>query len=75
MRKGTTKLDSIDKPLLVPTVSWVRGEVRLLRSKGLANDRADSISLVDAALSTAAAPGHFPPHLLNGDPHVDGGLG
>ncbi len=68
------RLDSIDRPLLIPTMSWVRGELRLLRSRGLAPALADSVTLMDAALATTAAPGHFPPHLLSGDPHLDGGL-
>ncbi|MFP5406985.1 MAG: patatin-like phospholipase family protein, partial [Gammaproteobacteria bacterium] len=69
-----TPLDRIDRPLLLTTVSWVRGELRLLRSRGLTPRLADSVTLLDAALATAAAPGHFPPHLLDGDPHLDGGL-
>lgn len=68
------RLSEIDKPLMLTTVSWSLGELRLLRSKGLAGDEADSCTLLEAARATSAAPAHFPALLLDDDWHVDGGL-
>ncbi|WP_322094645.1 patatin-like phospholipase family protein [Paraburkholderia bannensis] len=68
------RLSEIDRPLMLTTVSWSLGELRLLRSKGLAGDEADTCTLLEAARATSAAPAHFPALLLDDDWHVDGGL-
>lgn len=67
-------LDSIERPLLVTSVSWTRGCLAPLRSAGLAGALADEATVMDAALATAAAPAHFPAHPVAGDPRLDGGL-
>ncbi|WP_321844564.1 patatin-like phospholipase family protein [Paraburkholderia bannensis] len=68
------RLSEIDRPLMLTTVSWSLGELRLLRSRGLAGDEADTCTLLEAARATSAAPAHFPALLLDDDWHVDGGL-
>ncbi|NIE67092.1 patatin-like phospholipase family protein [Burkholderia sp. Ax-1719] len=68
------RLAEIDTPLMLTTVSWSLGELRLLRSKGLAGDDADTCTLLEATRATSAAPAHFPAMLLDDDWHVDGGL-
>ncbi len=67
-------LAEIDKPLMLTTVSWSLGELRLLRSRGLAGDDADTCTLLQAARATSAAPAHFPALMLDDDWHLDGGL-
>ncbi|WP_322047866.1 patatin-like phospholipase family protein [Paraburkholderia sp. J67] len=71
---ASKRLAEIDKPLMLTTVSWSLGELRLLRSRGLAGDEADTCTLLEAARATSAAPAHFPAMLLDDDWHVDGGL-
>jgi predicted acylesterase/phospholipase RssA len=68
------RLSEIDKPLMLTTVSWSLGELRLLRSRGLAGDEADTFTLLQATRASSAAPAHFPAMLLDDDWHVDGGL-
>jgi uncharacterized protein len=72
--RAHTPLSELDKPLMLTTVSWSLGEIRLLRSRGLAGDEADACSLLAAARATSAAPAHFPAVMLDDDWHVDGGL-
>jgi hypothetical protein len=69
-----TRLIDIAKPLLLPTVSWVTGKTLLLTSYGIAGSLASPLKLVDAALATSAAPTYFPPHKIQGDVLLDGGL-
>jgi uncharacterized protein len=69
-----TAMDKVSHPVLVPAVSWVSAEPRLFRSAGLAGKEASASTLRDVCLATAAAPTYFPPHILNGDPLLDGGL-
>ncbi|WP_425953335.1 patatin-like phospholipase family protein [Ralstonia pseudosolanacearum] len=67
-------LNEIDKPLMLTTVSWSLGEIRLLKSRGLARGDASSCTILQAARATSAAPAHFPPIMIEDDWHVDGGL-
>jgi len=68
------RLNEIEKSILITAVSHTSSSPRLLRSKGLANREASSEYLIDAALATSAAPTYFPPHKINGDTLIDGGL-
>lgn len=67
-------LSELDVPLVVTAVDQTRRRTVLLRSRGLAGDRADHVSLLDAALATSAAPTFFPPHRIGDTTYVDGGL-
>jgi predicted acylesterase/phospholipase RssA len=69
-----TRLIDITKPLLLPAVSWVTGKTLLLASDGIAGPLASPLTLLDAALATSAAPTYFPPHDIQGDVLLDGGL-
>lgn len=70
-----TPLADLAKPLLLTTVSWTRGELRLLRSGGLGADAVfDRWTLLQATRATSAAPAHFPALGIGGDWYVDGGL-
>lgn len=70
-----TALADLAKPLLLTTVSWTRGELRLLRSGGLGSDPVfERWTLLQATRATSAAPAHFPAAGIGGDWYVDGGL-
>ena len=71
---GRRSLAALEKPLALTAVSWSRGELRLLRSAGLAAAAADTCSIFDATRATSAAPAHFPAMNIDGDWFVDGGL-
>jgi hypothetical protein len=72
--RAKESLDTLEKPLLVPAVSWTSGSAVLYRSRGLAGAQASRVSLQDVCLASSAAPTYFPPHQLNGDRLIDGGL-
>lgn len=67
-------LSEIDFPLLLPTVSYSAAAPMLLRSRGLAGDKSNAVTLTDAAMATSAAPTYFPARLVNQELLVDGGL-
>jgi uncharacterized protein len=69
-----TRLDEIETALLMPTVSWTRGEMVVLRTRGLDEHLPSTCSLLDACRATSAAPAHFPAHTIDDDLYVDGGL-
>jgi cGAMP-activated phospholipase len=73
-KDAKTTMDKVTHPVLVPAVSWVSAEPRLFRSVGLVGNDASTATLKDVCLATAAAPTYFPPHIVNGDPLLDGGL-
>ena len=68
------RLCELDKPLLLPAVSWVTGRTVLLASRGLAGSSASELTLLDATMATSAAPTYFRPHPVDGDVLLDGGL-
>jgi len=68
------KLSEIDKPLMLTTVGWTMGELRLLTSRGLTAHNASECTVLEATRATSAAPAHFPPVMLGSDWCVDGGL-
>lgn len=70
------ELNSIEKPLLLVAVSHTNAATALLRSAGLANAGrpASDVTLLDAALATAAAPTYFPAHWIKPELFLDGGL-
>jgi uncharacterized protein len=67
-------MNSVEHPLLVPAVSWIAAKPRVFKSVGLVGSDAASTSVRDVCLATAAAPTYFPPHRVDGDPLLDGGL-
>jgi predicted acylesterase/phospholipase RssA len=73
-RHARATMDTVPHSLLVPSVSWVSAEPRVFRSEGLAGKDASRVTLKDVCLATAAAPTYFPPHVVGGDPLLDGGL-
>lgn len=67
-------LNEIQVPLMLTTVSWSLGELRLLRSAGVVHGQADKFTLFEAARATSAAPTFFPAQKVDNDWFVDGGL-
>ena len=67
-------LDEIDAPLLIVAVNYTTGAAALFRSRGLAGGDADSITVEDAILASAAAPTFFPIKKIEETDFIDGGL-
>lgn len=70
----TTSLRSLDAPLLITAVSHTFAKHVSMTSRGFSNTRATDIPLLDAILSSSAAPTYFPPHSTSKEIFVDGGL-
>lgn len=68
------RFSDLEVPLLVTAVDQTAGRSHLFRSRGLAAGQADTVTLLDAALATAAAPTFFPPHRIGDHVYADGGL-
>jgi predicted acylesterase/phospholipase RssA len=64
----------IPKPLLVVAIEERSGQPKIFRSNALAPGQGDSVTILDAALATSAAPTFFPPHHIGKAAYVDGGL-
>lgn len=72
---STKTLGSLDRPVLITSVSLATAQPRLFRSPVHQHFHSDKkISLVDVALATSAAPTYFPPHPIGNDLYADGGV-
>ncbi len=67
-------LNEIDAPLLIIAVSQTLAETVPMASHGFASIKASNQLLLDAILSSSAAPSYFPPHTVGNEVFVDGGL-
>jgi len=67
-------LENIDTPLLIPTVSQTLAKPVMMASGGFSGTSATSVKVIDAILASSAAPTFFPPHSINGETFVDGGI-
>ena len=65
---------SLQTRALIPAVSLGNASARLFRSPHAAGFGDPAVSLVDAALASAAAPLYFPPHTVDHAQLADGGL-
>lgn len=72
--KANCLLSDICKPLVVCTVSVNQSSPHVLLSGGLTRKDASHLTVRDALLGTTAAPTYFPPHPIDDDILVDGGL-
>ena len=70
-RLGEATLDKTLGDVLVSSYDLTNREPRFFKRW---NRAAATTSIVDAALATAAAPTFFPPHELDGDALIDGGV-
>jgi NTE family protein len=57
------------KKLRVVATNWATGELRTFTNKDLTEEHG-----YQAVLASAAIPGFFPPHYIDGQPYVDGGV-
>lgn len=70
----TAKLGDLDKPLVLPAVSWNSSKLHVLSSAAFQDKDMLGLTLMDAMLATSAAPTYFPAHTVAGHVFVDGGL-
>lgn len=68
------KLKDVKKPLAVCAVNYTHGLPVIFRSEGLAGNQADDVTVLQAVLSSAAAPTYFPPQVVAGEIFIDGGV-
>jgi predicted acylesterase/phospholipase RssA len=68
------KLRDVKKPLAVCAVNYTRGLPAIFRSGGLAGNKADDVTVLQAVLASAAAPTYFPPQVIGGETLIDGGV-
>ncbi len=74
---STILLSELDSPLLISAVNYTTGSASILASRGIAGENSARISIIDAILSSSAAPTFFPPFFpqkKGSDQFVDGGL-
>jgi len=67
-----------DRALRIATTRWKTGELRVFRNSKGAGDGSEAVlspnNLRDAIAASSAVPGIFPPVIVEGSPHVDGGV-
>jgi patatin-like phospholipase/acyl hydrolase len=64
----------IPAALIVIAVTERTSEPRIFRTNKAAPGKGDTLSTIDVALATSAAPTFFAPHFVGDDAYVDGGL-
>ena len=67
-------LRNFTKPLAIVAVNYTTGSPYIFRSKGLAGRDATDATILQAVLSSAAAPTYFPPQKVNDQTLIDGGV-
>lgn len=67
-------MKEVKKPLAICAVSYTHGSPKIFRSWGLAGGKANDATVLQAVLSSAAAPTYFPPQVVGGETLVDGGI-
>jgi hypothetical protein len=65
---------ALPKAALVVAVNEKTSSPKIFVSDKLALDQSERISTIDVALATSAAPTYFPPHKVDGEVYVDGGI-
>ncbi len=73
-KRGATRMCDLDKGLIIPTVDWVNGQVKVLLSGFFGAAHASEATLKEVCLATSAAPTYFKPGEIDGLPMLDGGL-
>lgn len=73
-RLGAKRMCDLDKGLIVPTVDWVNGQVKVLLSGFFGASNASQATLKEVCMATSAAPTYFTPGEIDGLPMLDGGL-
>jgi patatin-like phospholipase/acyl hydrolase len=71
---ANTKLSSIDRGVLVPSIDWLSGQVEIFLSGYFGKARASDATLQEICMATSAAPTYFESAEIDGRPMLDGGL-
>lgn len=72
--KARRPFSQIPVPLVVTAVHERSSRPHIFRTDLASNGKGDAVSTIDVALATSAAPTFFPPHSIDGETYVDGGL-
>lgn len=67
-------MKTVEKPLLIVALNYTNGSPEVFRSRGLAGLKASDATVLEAVLSSAAAPTYFPPQVVNNETLIDGGV-
>jgi uncharacterized protein len=67
-------LSKLPKPIAIVAVNYTTGAPYIFRSQGLAGREATNATILQALLSSAAAPTYFPPQVVNDQTLIDGGV-
>lgn len=73
-QKARRPFSRIPVPLIVTAVHEGSSRPHIFRTDLASNGQGDAVATIDVALATSAAPTFFPPHGINGQTYVDGGL-
>lgn len=73
-RHASMPIAEVQAALIVPAVSWATGEAVIFTSGALGAAHASQATLHDVCMSSSAAPTYFAPHMIEGNPMLDGGL-
>lgn len=71
---GDTRLGDLKLPTLITSLSLSNGRPTIFRARPGKSDSHSRLKLTDVALATSAAPLYFPPHKIENELYVDGGL-
>ncbi|MEE3622991.1 CBASS cGAMP-activated phospholipase [Nitrospirillum sp. BR 11752] len=72
--KASSKLSQIEKPLLIISVNRSLAKPVIFSTGPFLNESYSDVTLLEACLSTSAAPTYFPEQAIKGDNLVDGGI-
>ena len=73
-RNAARPFVEIPHPLVIVTVHEGSSRPHVFRTRLAGGNPKESVSTLDVALATSAAPTFFPPHVIGGQVYVDGGL-
>ena len=70
------RLSDLPVPVVLPAVCLTSNEIVYFSGEPIIGDRTCiNSTVIDALMSTTAAPTYFPPHMIDGQGYVDGGVG
>ena len=69
------RLSELPVPVILPAVSLTSNEIVYFSGESkIGNRSVINSTVIDALLSTTAAPTYYPPHVFNGRSYIDGGV-
>ncbi len=72
--RATRPFADLAAAVLVVAIDQQTATPRIFRSSSVSPDLGSAARVLDVAMATSAAPTYFPPHKIDGIPHIDGGL-